>query len=190
MCKGGEKRNLVRGASSHQRGSCVPLVSLLTAAMPRLCSWYKAYVAPSVTTDKSHYVPHHNPLCDASLYIFTNFTFYIYIIIIHLRYLTKPSFNVVPKQYIIVAFPCQNAILFILFSIHLLILAIDKFIYIWPSPPLRGSWVASDMGRAPCCEKVGLKKGRWTAEEDEILTKYIQANGEGSWRSLPKNAGI
>lgn len=45
------------------------------------------------------------------------------------------------------------------------------------------------MGRAPCCEKVGLKRGRWTAEEDEILTKYIQANGEGSWRSLPKNAG-
>ncbi|PSR85959.1 Transcription factor like [Actinidia chinensis var. chinensis] len=46
------------------------------------------------------------------------------------------------------------------------------------------------MGRAPCCEKVGLKKGRWTAEEDKILTKYIQANGEGSWRSLPKNAGL
>ncbi|KAJ9154578.1 hypothetical protein P3X46_027898 [Hevea brasiliensis] len=46
------------------------------------------------------------------------------------------------------------------------------------------------MGRAPCCEKVGLKKGRWTAEEDEILTKYILANGEGSWRSLPKNAGL
>ncbi|XP_043719232.1 transcription factor MYB111-like [Telopea speciosissima] len=46
------------------------------------------------------------------------------------------------------------------------------------------------MGRAPCCEKVGLKKGRWTAEEDETLIKYIQANGEGSWRSLPKNAGL
>ncbi|CAN6469177.1 unnamed protein product [Victoria cruziana] len=46
------------------------------------------------------------------------------------------------------------------------------------------------MGRAPCCEKVGLKKGRWTAEEDEILTKYIQQNGEGSWRTLPKNAGL
>ncbi|XVE73407.1 hypothetical protein DITRI_Ditri11bG0115500 [Diplodiscus trichospermus] len=46
------------------------------------------------------------------------------------------------------------------------------------------------MGRAPCCEKVGLKKGRWTAEEDDILAKYIQANGEGSWRSLPKNAGL
>ncbi|OMO58418.1 hypothetical protein COLO4_34664 [Corchorus olitorius] len=44
------------------------------------------------------------------------------------------------------------------------------------------------MGRSPCCEKVGLKRGRWTAEEDELLTKYIQANGEGSWRSLPKNA--
>ncbi|KAL0437713.1 UNVERIFIED_CONTAM: Transcription factor [Sesamum radiatum] len=44
------------------------------------------------------------------------------------------------------------------------------------------------MGRAPCCEKVGLKRGRWTAEEDEILRKYVEANGEGSWRSLPKNA--
>ncbi|CDP04625.1 unnamed protein product [Coffea canephora] len=32
------------------------------------------------------------------------------------------------------------------------------------------------MGRAPCCEKVGIKKGRWTAEEDEILTEYIQSN--------------
>ncbi|KAL3333822.1 hypothetical protein AABB24_030534 [Solanum stoloniferum] len=46
------------------------------------------------------------------------------------------------------------------------------------------------MGRTPCCEKVGLKRGRWTSEEDEILTNYIQANGEGSWRSLPKNAGL
>ncbi|RZC56270.1 hypothetical protein C5167_015122 [Papaver somniferum] len=46
------------------------------------------------------------------------------------------------------------------------------------------------MGRAPCCEKVGLKRGRWTTEEDERLMKYIQHNGEGSWRSLPKNAGL
>ncbi|KAG6597563.1 Transcription factor MYB-like protein, partial [Cucurbita argyrosperma subsp. argyrosperma] len=46
------------------------------------------------------------------------------------------------------------------------------------------------MVRAPCCEKVGLKRGRWSAEEDELLTNYIQANGEGSWRSLPKNAGL
>ncbi|KAL3616162.1 Myb-like DNA-binding domain [Castilleja foliolosa] len=46
------------------------------------------------------------------------------------------------------------------------------------------------MGRAPCCEKVGLKRGRWTTEEDDILRNYIQAHGEGSWRSLPKNAGL
>ncbi|KAG7629446.1 Transcription factor MYB11 [Arabidopsis thaliana] len=46
------------------------------------------------------------------------------------------------------------------------------------------------MGRAPCCEKVGIKKGRWTAEEDRTLSDYIQSNGEGSWRSLPKNAGL
>ncbi|CAO2826616.1 unnamed protein product [Amaranthus hypochondriacus] len=46
------------------------------------------------------------------------------------------------------------------------------------------------MGRAPCCEKVGLKRGRWTEEEDQKLIKYILQNGEGSWRSLPKNAGL
>ncbi|GJN31235.1 hypothetical protein PR202_gb19605 [Eleusine coracana subsp. coracana] len=46
------------------------------------------------------------------------------------------------------------------------------------------------MGRAPCCEKVGLKRGRWTAEEDDILAAYIAKHGEGSWRSLPKNAGV
>ncbi|KAG7566717.1 Homeobox-like domain superfamily [Arabidopsis suecica] len=46
------------------------------------------------------------------------------------------------------------------------------------------------MGRKPCCEKVGMKKGRWTAEEDQILSDYIKSNGEGSWRSLPKNAGL
>ncbi|KAE8671271.1 Transcription repressor MYB4 [Hibiscus syriacus] len=46
------------------------------------------------------------------------------------------------------------------------------------------------MGRVPCCVKVGLKKGRWTAEEDELLTKYVQANGEGSWKSLPEKAGL
>ncbi|XP_040378114.1 myb-related protein P-like [Oryza brachyantha] len=46
------------------------------------------------------------------------------------------------------------------------------------------------MGRAPCCEKVGLKRGRWTAEEDEALAGYIAKHGEGCWRSLPKNAGL
>ncbi|MED6153331.1 transcription factor [Stylosanthes scabra] len=51
-------------------------------------------------------------------------------------------------------------------------------------------WFYFYMGRAPCCDKVGLNKGRWTQEEDQILTNYICANGEGSWRSLPKNAGL
>ncbi|KAF7837755.1 Transcription factor MYB111 [Senna tora] len=50
---------------------------------------------------------------------------------------------------------------------------------------------SSSKGRGGgCCDKLGLKKGRWTAEEDQILTHYIQQNGEGSWRSLPKNAGL
>ncbi|KAF8380271.1 hypothetical protein HHK36_027755 [Tetracentron sinense] len=46
------------------------------------------------------------------------------------------------------------------------------------------------MGRAPCCDKQGQKKGPWTPEEDEILVEYIKKHGHGSWRSLPKIAGL
>lgn len=45
------------------------------------------------------------------------------------------------------------------------------------------------MGRAPCCDKNGLKKGPWTPEEDLKLINYIQTHGPGNWRTLPKNAG-
>ncbi|KAE8733220.1 Transcription factor MYB32 [Hibiscus syriacus] len=46
------------------------------------------------------------------------------------------------------------------------------------------------MGRSPCCEKTGLKKGPWTPEEDQKLIDYIQKHGYGNWRTLPKNAGL
>nr|AGN12867.1 putative MYB-like 102 [Leavenworthia alabamica] len=46
------------------------------------------------------------------------------------------------------------------------------------------------MGRSPCCEKNGLKKGPWTSEEDQKLVDYIQKHGYGNWRTLPKNAGL
>ncbi|XP_021631920.2 transcription factor MYB102 [Manihot esculenta] len=46
------------------------------------------------------------------------------------------------------------------------------------------------MGRAPCCDKNGLKKGPWTPEEDHKLITYIQLHGPGNWRTLPKNAGL
>ncbi|OIT28820.1 transcription repressor myb5 [Nicotiana attenuata] len=42
----------------------------------------------------------------------------------------------------------------------------------------------------PCCSKVGLKRGPWTPQEDEILTNYINKEGEGRWRTLPKKAGL
>ncbi|XP_028780706.1 transcription factor MYB4-like [Neltuma alba] len=46
------------------------------------------------------------------------------------------------------------------------------------------------MVRAPCCEKMGLKKGPWTPEEDQLLVSYIQKYGHGNWRALPKQAGL
>lgn len=46
------------------------------------------------------------------------------------------------------------------------------------------------MGRPPCCEKVGVKKGPWTPEEDIILVSYIQEHGPGNWRAVPTNTGL
>ncbi|MED6106859.1 hypothetical protein PIB30_008557 [Stylosanthes scabra] len=46
------------------------------------------------------------------------------------------------------------------------------------------------MGRQPCCDKVGVKKGPWTAEEDKKLINFIVNNGQCCWRTLPKLAGL
>ncbi|PWA42603.1 myb protein [Artemisia annua] len=46
------------------------------------------------------------------------------------------------------------------------------------------------MGRPPCCDKIGVKKGPWTPEEDIILVTYIQEHGPGNWRSVPTNTGL
>ncbi|XVF64781.1 hypothetical protein PTKIN_Ptkin09bG0194200 [Pterospermum kingtungense] len=46
------------------------------------------------------------------------------------------------------------------------------------------------MGRSPCCDENGLKKGPWTPEEDQKLVQYITQHGHGSWRALPRLAGL
>ncbi|KAL5201721.1 hypothetical protein ABZP36_036075 [Zizania latifolia] len=46
------------------------------------------------------------------------------------------------------------------------------------------------MGRQPCCDKVGLKKGPWTAEEDQRLVSFLLSNGQCCWRAVPKLAGL
>ncbi|PON93558.1 GAMYB transcription factor [Trema orientale] len=46
------------------------------------------------------------------------------------------------------------------------------------------------MGRTPCCYQKGLRKGAWTAEEDQRLLSYVKQHGEGGWRSLPHKAGL
>ncbi|GLT72186.1 hypothetical protein SLA2020_441400 [Shorea laevis] len=46
------------------------------------------------------------------------------------------------------------------------------------------------MGRPPCCDENGLKKGPWTPEEDQKLTDYISSHGHGSWKALPNLAGL
>ncbi|KAF8407606.1 hypothetical protein HHK36_006740 [Tetracentron sinense] len=44
------------------------------------------------------------------------------------------------------------------------------------------------MGRQPCCDKVGLKKGPWTTDEDKKLINFMLSNGQCCWRAVPKLA--
>nr|GMD81109.1 transcription factor MYB39-like [Ipomoea batatas] len=47
------------------------------------------------------------------------------------------------------------------------------------------------MGRYPCCkDSEEVKKGPWTAEEDQKLSDYVSKNGHGNWQMLPKKAGL
>ncbi|XP_057445618.1 myb-related protein 315-like [Lotus japonicus] len=46
------------------------------------------------------------------------------------------------------------------------------------------------MGRQPCCDKVGLRRGPWTIEEDHKLMNFILNNGIQCWRTVPKLAGL
>ncbi|KQJ91191.1 protein ODORANT1 [Brachypodium distachyon] len=49
------------------------------------------------------------------------------------------------------------------------------------------------MGRQPCCDKLGVKRGPWTAEEDKKLMGFILRSGAGGrccWRAVPKMAGL
>ncbi|XP_019236393.1 PREDICTED: transcription factor MYB39-like [Nicotiana attenuata] len=46
------------------------------------------------------------------------------------------------------------------------------------------------MGRSPCIDKKGFKKGLWTPEEDQKLLAYIEEHGCGSWSDLPSKAGL
>ncbi|CAM0882247.1 unnamed protein product [Alopecurus aequalis] len=35
-----------------------------------------------------------------------------------------------------------------------------------------------------------LKRGPWTAQEDEVLSRFVEREGEGRWRTLPRRAGL
>ncbi|KAE8645759.1 transcription factor MYB10-like [Cucumis sativus] len=46
------------------------------------------------------------------------------------------------------------------------------------------------MVRAPFYDENGIKKGAWSAEEDEKLRAYVQEYGHCNWRELPRYAGL
>ncbi|KAI5660740.1 hypothetical protein M9H77_20063 [Catharanthus roseus] len=46
------------------------------------------------------------------------------------------------------------------------------------------------MVRSPSVDKIGLKRGAWSEEEDNKLRAYIKRYGHWNWRLLPKFAGL
>ncbi|XP_078447842.1 transcription factor MYB65-like isoform X2 [Wolffia australiana] len=45
-------------------------------------------------------------------------------------------------------------------------------------------------GESSWAEGVNLKKGPWTAGEDEILKRHVKKYGEGNWNSVQKRSGL
>ncbi|KAF2591679.1 hypothetical protein F2Q70_00041011 [Brassica cretica] len=63
----------------------------------------------------------------------------------------------------------------------------------WPEAdplPVIGLVGLRKIGRKTWVDGDGMKKGEWTAEEDQNLVAYINEHGVSDWRSLPKRAGI
>ncbi|KAF7810146.1 protein ODORANT1-like [Senna tora] len=52
------------------------------------------------------------------------------------------------------------------------------------------TYSVDDMGRQPCCDKLEVKKGPWTADEDKKLINFLLTNGQCCWRAVPKLAGL
>ncbi|XP_030466485.1 transcription factor MYB35 [Syzygium oleosum] len=46
------------------------------------------------------------------------------------------------------------------------------------------------MKRPPCCDKLNVKRGLWTPEEDAKMLAYVSTHGTGNWTMVPKKAGL
>ncbi|CBI15301.3 unnamed protein product, partial [Vitis vinifera] len=46
------------------------------------------------------------------------------------------------------------------------------------------------MVRPPCCDKLNVKRGLWTAEEDAKILAHVSKHGTGNWTAVPKKAGL
>ncbi|XP_022737321.1 transcription factor MYB35-like [Durio zibethinus] len=46
------------------------------------------------------------------------------------------------------------------------------------------------MVRPPCCDKLNVKKGLWSEEEDAKMLAYVSKHGTGNWTAVPKKAGL
>ncbi|KAJ6970383.1 transcription factor MYB35-like [Populus alba x Populus x berolinensis] len=46
------------------------------------------------------------------------------------------------------------------------------------------------MARPPCCGKLNVRRGLWTADEDAKILAHVAKHGTGNWTVVPKKAGL
>ncbi|GLT85600.1 hypothetical protein SLE2022_037870 [Rubroshorea leprosula] len=47
------------------------------------------------------------------------------------------------------------------------------------------------MVRTPCTSSIdGMKRGAWTAKEDQILKDHVRNYGEGKWNTISRKTGL
>uniref|UniRef100_A0A7N0V2M3 Uncharacterized protein n=1 Tax=Kalanchoe fedtschenkoi TaxID=63787 RepID=A0A7N0V2M3_KALFE len=46
------------------------------------------------------------------------------------------------------------------------------------------------MAQSTCCEKMSVKRGVWSPEEDAKMMAYVSKYGTGNWTAVPKKAGL
>ncbi|PIA33515.1 hypothetical protein AQUCO_04100154v1 [Aquilegia coerulea] len=69
---------------------------------------------------------------------------------------------------------------------------VDRELRVVPNNSSKGFIVfeKNSMRQSSHCRKQDKNKGAWSKQEDDKLIDYIQAHGEGCWRSLPQAAGL
>lgn len=78
-------------------------------------------------------------------------------------------------------------------TLHVLSMCFNDTLYIWISTlglqRIRFEFNAYQVISLISMEGLGVRKGTWTKEEDDLLKQFIEKHGEVKWHQVPLKAG-